>query len=356
MAFQTPTLKQLIDREIADIDARITGADARLRRAFLNVLARVHAGGMHGLYGYLAWRADQQMPDTAESEYLERWASVMRGYSRNAAVAAAGNVTFTGLNGSIIPAGTLMQNSAGVEYASDAEATIASGTTTFAVTAVVGGTAGNAEAGTPVTLVSPIAGVSSAGVVAAGDLDGGTDTETDEQLRERLLTSLRAPPQGGAAHDYIAWAKEVPGVTRAWVFPNELGPGTVTVRFMRDDDPGSPVPDGAEVTAVQAYLDERRSVTAALTVLAPVAVAVNFTIGLTPDTAEVRAAVEAELTDLLRREASPGGSAPAIVYLSHIRAAISLATGETDHELTVPSADVSRTTGQIATMGTITWV
>jgi uncharacterized phage protein gp47/JayE len=85
--------------------------------------------------------------------------------------------------------------------------------------------------------------------------------------------------------------------------------------------------------------------------VAPVAVPLNFTIFVTPNTADVKAAVTAELTDLLRREAVPGGT----ILLSHIREAISIATGETNHTISVPAADVAHTTGQIATMGTITW-
>ena len=85
--------------------------------------------------------------------------------------------------------------------------------------------------------------------------------------------------------------------------------------------------------------------------IAPVASAVNFTISVTPSTAAVRAAVEAELEDLLLREAEPGGT----LYLSRIREAVSLAAGESDSTITVPSADVTKASGQIATMGVITW-
>jgi uncharacterized phage protein gp47/JayE len=66
----------------------------------------------------------------------------------------------------------------------------------------------------------------------------------------------------------------------------------------------------------------------------------------------VQAAVLAELQDLLLREATPGGT----LLLSHIRAAISSAAGETDFVLTSPAANVTNTTGNMCTMGTITWL
>jgi uncharacterized phage protein gp47/JayE len=143
----------------------------------------------------------------------------------------------------------------------------------------------------------------------------------------------------------------VSGVTRAWVYPGEQGDGTVVLRFMRDDD-ADPIPDAGEVAAVQAALDAERPVTATLFVVAPVATPLDFAIQLTPDTTAVRAAVQAELADLLRREAEPGGT----ILISHLREAIAVAGGETDHVMTVPAANVPHATGQIATMGVITWV
>lgn len=347
--FARPSLAELIERAIQDIEARLPGTDARMRRSNLNVLARTHAGGAHGLYGYLDWISRQVLPDTADAEIMERWASIW-GVTRKAASFAAGPVTLTGSSGSIIPAGTLLQAADGQEVETDVEVTLAAGTATVQVTALTAGQAGNLTAATVLSLASPIAGVNAQAVVASGGFSGGADAETDTALRTRLLARIQAPPHGGAEADYIAWALEVAGVTRAWVYPAELGLGTVTVRFVRDDD-ASIIPDAAEVSAVQSHLDALRPVTAALTVVAPVAVPLNLTIQLTPNTSTVQAAVQAELADLLRREAEPGGT----ILISHIREAISLAAGETNHVLTAPVADVVHTTGQIATLGTITW-
>lgn len=349
MPFNRPTLTDLIERAITDIETRLPGVDARLRRSNLNVLARVHGGAVHGLYGYLDFIARQVMVDTAESAFLERWAGVW-GVARKAAAKAVGDVTFTGTNGAVIPAGTVLVRSDAAEFVTDDEVTISTGTATAAVTAVAAGAAGNTEENAGLTLASPISGVNSSATVAEGGLTAGTDAESDELLRERLLARIQQPPHGGADFDYVTWAKEVAGVTRAWVYPLELGPGTVTVRFVRDDD-DSIIPDAGEVTAVQDYIDARRPVTADVTVVAPVAVPLDFTIELTPDTAAVRAAVEAELLDLLRREAEPGGT----ILISHLREAISVAAGETDHVLTLPAADVTHDTGEIAVMGEITW-
>ena len=349
MAFERPTLQALIDRAAADIEARLPGTDARLRRSNLGVLARVHAGAVHGLYGHLQWLAQQLMIDTCDGAYLERYASVL-GVLRLPAAYAEGNLTLSGTDGSVVPAGTEWQRGDGAIFASAADVTIASGSATAAVAAAAAGASGNTAAASTLTMVSPIAGVIGSAVVAAGGLAGAADAEDDEALRARLLRRIQRPPHGGSADDYVSWALEVPGVTRAWCYPLEGGPGTVTVRFVRDDD-ASMIPDSGEVAAVQSYIDERRPVTANVTVAAPTAVALNFTITLVPNTLAVQAAVAAELADLIRREARPGGT----LLISHIREAISVSAGETNHILTAPSADVARAAGEITSLGTITW-
>jgi len=353
MPFNRPSIQTLIDRAAGDIESRLPGADARLRRSVTNVLAKMHAGAVHGLYGYLDWLALQLMPDTAEQEHLERWASIW-GVSRRAAVAATGLADFTGTNASVIPAGTLLQRSDGVEYTTDAEATISGGVASVAITAAIPSVDGNADVGVSLTLVSPIAGVQSQVYVAAGGVTGGDDTETDDSFRNVLLRRIQQPPHGGAQHDYIQWAGEShASITRTWVYPQELVANGVTVRIMTDDATANGIPEQTVIDAAQAYIDTQRPVTADVVVVAPVAVALDLTIsGLSPSTVTVKEAIEGEITDLIRRESEPGGT----LLISHIREAISIASGEIDHVLTSPVADVTHATGEIAVMGTITWV
>lgn len=342
MAYERPTLRELIERTRADTQSRLTD-DELLRRSDALVYARVLAGVSHELHGHLQWLSQQVVYDTAEAEFLARWASLW-GISRKPAEAASGTVTATG-SGTVL-VGTVYRRADGAEFVVTAS-TVVPGS--VPLEAVVAGAAGNTAAGTQLTLLTPIPGVDT--VATVEELVNGSDIEGDEALRARFLARIRKPPNGGSADDYIAWALEVPGVTRAWVFPAELGLGTVTVRFVRDGD--TPIiPDAGEVATVQAHLDDVRPVTAQVHVFAPTAVPLNFSIDLTPDTPEVRAAVQASLEDLLMREAAPG----ATILLSHIREAVSVAAGETDNVVSVPAANVTHTSAQMATMGVITWL
>lgn len=351
MPFARPSLTEIIDRVIADISNRITGVDGSvLRRSLLGILGRAEGGVAHLLYGYIDWVSRQVIPDTAETEYLERWAAIWA-ITRKPADFAAGPVTFSGTNGTLIPVGTIVQRQDGVQYEVLAAGTIASGSATVSVQALTAGDESNLAAGNRVTLLSPIAGVQSNATVATGGIVGGVDVESDDRLRERLLQRIQNPPQGGAVADYVQWGLEVPGVTRVWVYPMEMGPGTVTVRFVTDDDPGGMIPSPAKVAEVQAYIDERRPVTAELFVVAPIASPISPSIAIRPNTATVQAAVIAELEDLLTRDAVPAGT----ILISRMREAVSIAAGEENNAFISPTADVTNATGHIATLGTVTF-
>lgn len=351
MAFPRPTLTEIIDRVLADLSSRVVGVDgAVLRRSVLGVLGRAMAGSSHELHGRLDYIARQVIIDTADAEYLERWASVW-GVRRKAAEFAVGLVRFTGSPGSTIPQGTIVQRQDSAQFYTTAEGKIdPAGTVDVQVMADAAGAAGNTAAGVSMTLTQPVTGVQAQASTVAPGISAGSDSEDDEALRSRLLNRIQEPPQGGSAADYVNWALEVPGVTRAWVYPLEMGLGTVTVRFVRDDDEDI-IPDATEVAAVAAHIEALRPVTARLFVVAPIAKPLNMTIKIAPNSDAVRQAVESEIRDLIRREAEPGGT----ILISHLREAVSTAAGEYDHEIVDPPSNVTHETAEIAVPGTITW-
>ncbi|MDR6739575.1 putative phage protein gp47/JayE [Herbaspirillum sp. 1173] len=350
MAFERPTLKELVARALADINGRLTGAEARLSVATLNVLAVVQSGAVDGLHGHLDWLADQLMIDRCDEDHLARYASIWK-VPRKGSTPSAGFASVNAFAALTVDAGTLIQRQDGVQYKTSASTNLAIGAGALPLVAVVAGTAGNAAAGMALNLVTPIDGLDSSMTVGPAGITDGTEQETVDAWRVRLLERIQEPPNGGTKSDYEAWALEVAGVTRAWVYPNEMGAGTVTVRFMRDND-AVPIPDAAAVALVKAYLEAKKPVTAELYVVPPTAAPINFQFTqLSPNTPATREAVRAELADLLRRKAIPGGT----IKLSHMRAAISSAAAEEDYVMASPAADVVNPVGSISTMGAITW-
>jgi uncharacterized phage protein gp47/JayE len=346
MAFDRPSLRELISQMQADAE-REAGA-TQLRQSNLRVLPKVFAFAVHGLYAYIDWVVRQLFPDTAEKSFLERQASI-QGIYRREATAATGTLTVTRTAGATIPVGTVFVAADGeTRFLTTEEPEVDANE--VPVQCMTIGTGGNREAGETYALVSPLSGVATE--ATGSEMAGGTEAETDDSLRERLIYRLQNPPRGGTATDYVAWAMEVPGVTRAWCFPKELGIGTVTVRFATDGLTENGIPTEGMVSIVSDYIAENAPVTAATTVVAPVAKTVNFQIkDLYPDTPSVRAQIEAELKSLFIREAEPGKA----LLISHVRQAISSAAGEEDFELVSPTEDIGADVDELLVVGTVTY-
>lgn len=358
MPFARPTLAELVTRTRADLRARLDNQGPLLRRAMPDILGSVWAGVVHMLHGHAEWISRQIFADTSDEDQLLRQAGLY-GIEPTPAEFASGPVEASGVNGSIIPnLAILVYAVDGREYSvTNGPVVVAGGLAALIVEAVVAGGTANLAAGEILSFQTPIVGVNVDAVVDTGGIVGGEDEGTLEQTRTRLIERLREPPAGGRDADYIAWAKLVGGVTRVWVFPHENGLGTVVVRFVMDEAL-SIIPTVGDVAAVQASIDEFRPVTVddALAV-APVSLPINFTISITPDNANTRAAVESELQDLLFRDGEPGdGVAAGTIRYSQITTAVGNAIGVEDFTVTVPAVDVVPALGEIAELGVITWV
>jgi len=345
MPFETPSLPVLIKRTQSDL------ASDSLRQSDAQVLARTLGGAAFGLYGYLDWIAEQILPDKADEPTLERIAALRLNQPRKAAQSARGAVSFSATAGAVLDVDTLLQSSDGRTYKVTAALTTSNGLNSTTIAALDAGSLGNADAGMTLIPVQPIQGIGGVFTVLTPGLTGGIARESLESLRSRVIRSYRIIPHGGSAQDYETWALECPGITRAWCRGSYLGPGTVGLFVMRDDDP-QPVPDATQLALVQAYIEPLRPVTAELHVLAPVQLPVTYNLRLTPDTSAVRAAVEAQLRDLHNREAGLGET----LLLTHIAEAISSATGESDHKLVAPAADVTAASNQLLTFGGCVWL
>lgn len=341
MAIERPTLPELIARVQSDTESRL-GKKA-MRWTLVPVLSRVIAGVSHTLHGHIAFVLRQIFSSTAEGAYLERRASEY-GIYRKQATPAVGTVTFTGTG--VVPEGTQIQTEDGAVYVTTAESSDGSAP----IRAAVAGKTGNADAGIELTLVSPIAGIQS--VCVASELTGGADAEDDEALRERLLYRQKTPPKAGTKADYVKWALEVPGVTRAWCFPKELGQGHVTVRFMTDGMTENGVPNETMIKAVAYHITEEMPVTAVLHVVAPVPKKLDMTIDILPDTPQIRKKVEGAIASAIYVEAVPSG---AILFTTLDRAVASVSEVQS-YRITAPSDDIACAKGEIFVPGKITFV
>ncbi|EFH09380.1 baseplate J/gp47 family protein [Pseudoroseomonas cervicalis] len=365
MPYERPTLTALVQQ--ARNDAGEATGGMVLRASLLGILAKALAGLLHGVYGYLDWIARMAVPVTARDEYLAGWAALV-GIAAVPPAAAAGTAEFTGTPGALLPEGTPVTRPLdGQAFRTTALGTVGSdGLVVVPVEAVEPGAAGNGASAQPMVISAAITGVNAAGI-AASAMTGGADEEDQESVRSRMLARFQAPPQGGAERDYLAWALEVPGVTRAWVRRGQSP--EVVVYVMLDDaqaaHDGFPqgsdgvasaetrgVPATGDQLAVADHVYPLRPVTALVRVVAPVPHVLDLEIGdLQVDSAATRAAIRASLIGMLRRKGVPGGT----IYTSDITSAISAAAGVERFTLVEPVTSIVMPAGHLPVLGTIVW-
>lgn len=368
MAWTTPTLKEVRGLARDHVTAALRSASL-IGNSITRVLADAGAMLAHLVLLYIDWLAKQLLPDTA-TEWLDRhgviWLRNADGsLGRKAATYASGTVLMSGVFGVVVPAATPLRSALGMSFETSAAVTIGEGATEVPVVALDAGTQGNVPAGEPMTLGEVIPWLDTGIVVQS--MQGGTDEEGEDDLRERVLFRIQNPPMGGCDSDYVAWAKSLAGVTRAWVYPNEMGIGTVTVRFMMDvlraDNGGIPLPE--DVEALTAYLDTVRPVTTKdFFVEAPIPHYYNVTITeLGSDDLATRAAIidavktmeRGRMVTLAdgRQEWRVGRAKPGqTMYRSWVDEAVSQAIGEDHHEMTFTSI-VMPAPGYMPMLGTI---
>jgi uncharacterized phage protein gp47/JayE len=316
MPWTTPTLRDVRSAVRDSVRGRLPGADANVPNSVLRVISDAMGALCHLVLQYIDWLAKQLLPDTAETEWLDRHGDIWLVNSdgstgRKLATPAQGDVIFVAeAPNVIVPIYTQLVYATSNYQTTDQITTGAAGSPTPApVIALQPGAITNLPSGTPLTLAAdaaPQAGLT----ITVDTLDGGTDDETDDDLRLRVLARIRKPPMGGDADDYVAWAESYPGVTRAWSYPLEMGMGTVTVRFMMDDlradNGGFPLPD--DVLAVAAYLDTVRPVAVKdFFTEAPIPFPVNVPIrNLNPGDQATRNNITASLEKIFYERQTPG--------------------------------------------------
>lgn len=246
----------------------------------------------------------------------------------------------------------------------------------YQLTAETPGTIGNEYAGT-ILPITAIAGLTSAQITDI--LIPGDDTETDEELRARLIEALNTRPFAGNIAAYRQDILAIDGVGGVQIYPTWDGGGTVKCSILGADF----MPASSElVQNVQNAIDPQPNqglglglapIGADVTIVSPSGVTVNVSaaLSLSPgyEIGQVQAPVEAAIGAYLlevRQEWDTNTSAAGVayaadVYVARITAAIVGVAGvvnATNVQINGVSADLALTesgaTQQVPVLGTVT--
>jgi hypothetical protein len=257
MALKIPTLQEITDQNIINFEAALNQKIPLTDQAFVRVVAFIQAASATGLYKYTTERALQNLALTATGEDLDKLGNNY-GVVRKVAIAAVLDISLPAIDDTIISVtNAFIGDANGVRYLPNAQVVASGGTADLTVTAEETGVVGNLNVSDTLTIESLVAGAESIATVTAIDTLG-TERETDDAYRERILDEIRTVGGGGNGVDYRTWAERTPGVRRAFPYagrPPAEGTSLPGERVVYIEAESSIDPDGI---APQSLLDSAR--------------------------------------------------------------------------------------------------
>ena len=185
--FRRPTYAELLDA--LEYKAReVFGSKANLTvRSPLGIFLRIFAWMLNLLFSTLEDVYNSRFIDTAVGASLYNLGRAL-GLRLLGAQKAVGYLTFTGENGVEVPEGFLAETTAGMQYVTVSSGVIRDGEVTLPATAISSGPDGNTAEETITTITNPKLGIES--VTNVKPFEGGRNTETDAEFRERYYKSV----------------------------------------------------------------------------------------------------------------------------------------------------------------------
>lgn len=327
MSLQTPSTQAISDTIVSQIAASIGQSVPLLPKAFIRVLAKVLAGVFVLLWKYCGFMFLQLFvayataePTTVNGKIIRplvEWGRLIGIGDPLPALQAELLTTVTVKNqvGSLAAGSSLVRPETGVIYQTIAAVQLNAPTVQVRIRAVSdqsggdgAGAIGNLQPNDVVEFANALPNVAKKAVVVSQTVTGA-DAEDIEVYRARIVSRFQAAPQGGAYADYQDWSLEVPGIVNAYPYA-AAQPGVVQVYVeasVVSSGSADGIPTGAQLTQVRDAINldvagraSRRPVGAAVIVLPITRAAFSVTInGLTPDTADNRAAIKSGIAEYL---------------------------------------------------------
>lgn len=268
--FEDRTQEQIKAEMLADIDQE-TGLSS-MAGSYADATVGAAARQISEFYQALPAVVSMLFVDETSGGYLDLVGQTYFNITRRPGTKARCGIALTGSAGAVIPEGTLFLTATGLQFALMESVTIPEGGTANGVLeAAQEGADYNVGPGAIVSMFVNLPGLTS---FSNQQASGGTDTESDAALLQRIQERRQKPINGANGWQYRAWALSVPGVGDAKVVELAEGPGTVGVTLVDSTmAPASP----EIVEECQTLIDAQRPIGAVVSVSAPAALTLDVT-------------------------------------------------------------------------------
>lgn len=198
------------------------------------------------------------MPTTQPDEDLDDGWGFVKGVARKGATSArkAGAGRVRGANGTAVPLDEeLVHQASGLRFKiATASMVPVAEVVDVDIEAIDTGSQTRLLAGEVLEFISAPVGLQTQ-VVLVKNLDvDGFDQEQYGSYLGRILEAFSSRKSGGSQADYVAWAKELEGITYAYAYPNRAGIGTIDVAALKAGTGATRLLDLTERNELLAYL------------------------------------------------------------------------------------------------------
>ena len=341
------TIIELKSRIYNDFIASFQNAITPLKKTFFEQLSNTLSATFQLVYIYLDRIFNDSFLTTCTENRVLTYFAPLKDLARKEPTVSSGTVTFTGVDTTVIPTGTILIYNE-LEYITLADGTITSGTVDILCESVEKGTLSNTLANITLTLSTPITGVDNDAISTIG-FTGAIDQETIESVRTRTKQKFATSTEVDNDNFYKSLANELSNVKATFISSNKSGVGTFGVTVLTFSNDGVPVQ--ADIDEVEQYFIDNNAVPSYVEAeyFIPTIVSQDFTIQLAINDASNQATVEQAVRDYLYLVQKPAVAfefQPLADFIQTLGARMISP---------VPTSSVTPASDEVLDLGTITW-
>ncbi|MGB0881430.1 MAG: baseplate J/gp47 family protein [Vicingaceae bacterium] len=253
MAVTIPTIQQLYQSVLADLESQLGITIPLFGKNFLRALAATQAAKLKLIYLAIGDVQKNIFVDTADPQSLggtlERFGLVKLGRLPFPATPGTYTIEITGDIGATIPANSTFKSNddslnPGKLFILDAPYTLISTTDAIDVRSLEAGLVSQLNIGDGLTATAPIANVDSNAIVTVEVIEP-LAAEDVEDYRNDCINAFQLEAQGGAATDYRLWASDAQGVAKVYPYakpgvPSEIDLYVEATKADSTDGKGTP--------------------------------------------------------------------------------------------------------------------
>ena len=240
MAYENKTVDDVYNLLIQAFQEKFNNRLRLLPKCFIVILSKILASLFIIPYKLIGWFYLQLFPDTASYKPVNIMGNEIRPLIKlgnqfgvkepMSGQPWEGTIRVNVVNENMaVNAGTqLKSDDTGLMYITKITITTEGESILIPVYCTQAGISGNLNVGDELKFVSPLSSVEQTGIVEE-ITKTGTDDETEEHYRSRVINRYSTQPQGGAASDYRIWAFDVPGVLQTYPYNDEDSPGGIII-------------------------------------------------------------------------------------------------------------------------------